>query len=82
MPIPILQQAGLGPALGLHLLEDSRSGSTESELRNERRRIDEAAAVLRCVLENAAAIFEDDECYDVVHVEDWCGDAASVPRWI
>ena len=63
MQIPILQQAGLGPALGLHYLESSSFDLVESELRNERKKIDEAAAALRCVLENATAIFEEDETH-------------------
>jgi hypothetical protein len=82
MQISILQQAGLGPALGLHLPEDLCSGSPGSELRNERKKIDDAAAVLRCVLENAAAIFGEDEAYGMSQWEDRYGNMTSVPCWI
>jgi hypothetical protein len=36
-------------------------GAAGSELMDERRRIGEVAEVLRCVLENAMAIFDEDD---------------------
>ena len=51
-----------------------------SKLADVRRRIVEVAAVLRCVLENAVAIFEEDD--GERKVEGGSGNGVSVVEWV
>lgn len=57
-------------ALDLHQIGSQSLVSVADELNYERKRVDEAAAVLKCVFENATAIFEEDEVEDTLDGEE------------